>query len=380
MLTSPPQQYLQRAERIERALRFEPVDRVPFLMSGQAYAAVSQGLSLAEYCARPTAALEAQLDCMDELSALAEVDGATILQVGCFPVAIGIGSLSRIEIPGFDLPDDRLWQARPSGVMSEADYDVILERGWPAYIGSLIPKIANLQLLGIHDAWMKQHAGTAADQYRARGYVPLSGGVVALPFEPLCCGRTMPRFIRDCHRRPELIKRVLDLGLEFLTGMGIGSAAELDVPSVWVGGWLTAPALVAPRIWDVFVWPYYLQIIGALHANGIRCVLHFDANWDREIHRLLELPRGACVLATDGTTDLRRAREILGDHMPVLGDVPAGLMTTGTPQEVRAYVRDLIRDLGKTGLVMNTGCDMPFNTPRANAEALLLATHEFGTA
>jgi len=45
--------------------------------------------------------------------------------------------------------------------------------------------------------------------------------------------------------------------------------------------------------------------------------------------------------------DVRKAREILGDHMAIMGDVPATLFAAGTPDDIYAYVRDLVRLRGR---------------------------------
>ena len=57
----------------------------------------------------------------------------------------------------------------------------------------------------------------------------------------------------------------------------------------------------------------------------------------------------------------------------------AATLASGTPDDVRAYVRDLIRDLGPTGLIMNSGCDIPYTSPKENVRAMVEATHEYGT-
>lgn len=115
-----------------------------------------------------------------------------------------------------------------------------------------------------------------------------------------------------------------------------------------------------------------------LNEHGIRSILHFDQKWDRDLKRFLELPKG-CVFAPDGATNIHLAKEILGDHMSFLGDVLAATLAVGTPDDVRTYVKELIRDLGPTRLIMHSGCDIPYNSPRANVQAMIDATHEFGT-
>jgi uroporphyrinogen-III decarboxylase len=66
--------------------------------------------------------------------------------------------------------------------------------------------------------------------------------------------------------------------------------------------------------------------------------------------------------------------------MAMLGDVPASLFVAGTPEDIRKYVSDLVRDIGTTGLLPCPGCDAPINTKPENMKAFVAAAHEFGTA
>ena len=115
-----------------------------------------------------------------------------------------------------------------------------------------------------------------------------------------------------------------------------------------------------------------------LVANDIVPVLHFDQCWHRGLHRFLEFPKKKCVLNPDGMTDLRKFRKIVGDHMSVMGDVPSTLSAIGSPEQIRNYVRDLVRDIGPQGLLIAPGCDVPVNTKPENMKAFSAAAHEFG--
>ena len=75
-------------------------------------------------------------------------------------------------------------------------------------------------------------------------------------------------------------------------------------------------------------------------------------------------------------TDIRKFKEVAGDHMAMMGDVPASLLTLGTPDEVRQYVRDLIELFEGNGLLLCPGCDAPINAKPENMEAMVAAAHE----
>ena len=87
--------------------------------------------------------------------------------------------------------------------------------------------------------------------------------------------------------------------------------------------------------------------------QGIVPVLHFDQCWDKELTGYWSCRREKCVLNPDGMTNLRKDSEIVGDHMAVMGDVLSTLFAIGTPEEIRNYVRDLVRDIGPQGLLLS---------------------------
>ena len=117
---------------------------------------------------------------------------------------------------------------------------------------------------------------------------------------------------------------------------GLASSDPAYSPGLWVGGWRTSSAMLSPKLWNEMVFPYLYEIVRAMHDAGRVSVLHLDHDWTRDLARFRELPAKACVLNPDGMTDVRKAKELLGDHMAIMGDVPAGLLVTGTPDTVRA--------------------------------------------
>ena len=60
--------------------------------------------------------------------------------------------------------------------------------------------------------------------------------------------------------------------------------------------------------------------------------------------------------------------------MAIMGDVPAPLLATGTPDDVYDYVRDLARDVGPTGLILCPGCDAPIDAKPDNMQAFVAAS------
>jgi len=79
----------------------------------------------------------------------------------------------------------------------------------------------------------------------------------------------------------------------------------------------------------------------------------------------------------DSKTDIRKAKEILGDMMCILGDVPAELLAFGTYDEVYAHTTKLIDDIGPVGYIVASGCDIPSNAKPENVKAMADAAHNY---
>ena len=78
-------------------------------------------------------------------------------------------------------------------------------------------------------------------------------------------------------------------------------------------------------------------------------------------------------MATDGETDLFKAKKILGGHMCLMGDVPATMQCLGSPDEVYEYSTRLIRELGPEGFILQSGCDIAANAKLENVRAMVAA-------
>jgi uroporphyrinogen-III decarboxylase len=371
--------YQERFQRIQKAIRLEPVDTTPVVFMGTAFSARYMGVTIAEYCASGEASFQAGLGTVKRLG---DLDGVNLAPGGRITALLTSMWLSRLGVPGRDLPEDSLWQVREAEVMTPEDYDTIVQIGWGPFFGSYLPRVIDPQEFGEAMGWVMANTPRIQQAYREAGYVVVCDAPanVALPFEYLCGGRSMQKFFLDLYRMPDRVKAALDV-IQGEILAGIKAAPPFGrIRGTWLGGWRSASALVAPRLWNRFVWPYILEQVEALVEVGITPVLHWDQDWTRDLVRLQELPAKKCILNPDGMTDLRKFKELAGDRMAMMGDVPAAMFAAGTPEDVRAYVRNLVNLFGNTGLILCPGCDAPINTKPENMEAFVAAAREFGKA
>ena len=370
--------YQERMDRIGKAMRSEPVDRIPVIYMGVAFSPRYMGMSIAKFCADPEACVDVTVAAMDRLSQFGGLDGINLAQTGRITPVLTTMWLARLGVPGRDLPPDSLWQVREEEVMTQADYDTITEKGWQNFLMGYLPKVIDMAEFGEFVHWAETKTGLMLQKYRDHGFGIMCAGAGAPPFEYMCGGRSMEKFFLDLYRMPDRVQAAMDRAFPEMIGGTVGLAKMMGAPGVWLGGWRAASALLAPKLWNRFVWPYYVKFAHALIEAGLTPVFHWDQDWTRDLTRLAELPAKKCVLNPDGMTDVRKFKELIGDRMALLGDVPPALLSVGTPDEVRAYVRDLVRDIGPTGLLLCPGCDAPINAKPENMEAFVAAGKEFG--
>jgi uroporphyrinogen-III decarboxylase len=360
----------QRLTRIQKAIALEHPDRAPVVLEYSGFAAYATGTSMAEFVGSPSKATETMI------RAYQRIGGGDAINYGSFfPYWLCYSFGARVKIPGLDLPDNEMWQVLETERMVHEDYDRILDMGWPRYFQDYL----NTRIFNEVPSELRSAAHervNAREQWAAKGVPVLSGGDVTTPVELLSGSRSLAEFARDLFKIPDKVEAVMDVMVSHLAGPACRRAKTLGYPGVWLGGWRSAPSMLSPDMWNRFVWPYFRKLACEIVDAGLIPILHLDSCWDRELIRFKELPRGKCILSTDGETDLFRAKEILGDHMCLMGDLPATLLCLGTPEAVYDYSRRLIRELGPEGFILHSGCDIPANATLENVQAMVAAATE----
>jgi hypothetical protein len=361
------QTFQNRLSRILSAVALEASDRTPVVLEYSGFAAYVTDTPMAEFLSSPTK----NLDTMIEAYRLVG-DGDAINYGSFWPYGLCYDFMSRVAVPGVDLPDDEMWQVVETSLMKRKDYDRILDMGWPDFFEQFI---SDRVLNDVPPSYLPPQRKSPGVQraWRAEGVPVLSGGDVTTPFELLCGSRSLVEFSMDLMEIPDRVIAAMDAIVPHLAGHTIKTTRARGCPLVWVGGWRTAPTMLSPDMWNRFVWPYFSRLVHEVVDNGLIALLHLDSDWTRELERFEELPRAKCIMALDGETDIFRAKNILGDHMCIMGDVPASMLYLDTPDIVHEYCARLIRELGPDGFILQSGCDIPANAKLENVQAMVAA-------
>ena len=105
---------------------------------------------------------------------------------------------------------------------------------------------------------------------------------------------------------------------------------------------------MSSKQFETFYWSGLKRLILTLIDEGITPCPFFEGDYTSRLEYLAELPRGK-VLGFFDTTDIFKAKEILGDTMCISGMMPLSLLQTGTPERLKDYAKKLIDVVGKGG-------------------------------
>jgi uroporphyrinogen-III decarboxylase len=192
------------------------------------------------------------------------------------------------------------------------------------------------------------------------------------PFFTLSLMRSLVPFTQDLYYNPEPVERAL----KRMTGDVLPKQIDM-IKQSGIDLWLLTEERASgffypPAIFERFWWPYTREIVDAAWAEGIVTVFHLDQCWDKNVSYFKELPRGSAVLELDGATDIVAAKHVLGGHLCLRGDVPAAVLSIGTPDDVAAYCRRLIDEVAADGgFILGSGCSVPATVTRENFKSMI---------
>ena len=285
-----------------------------------------------------------------------------------FPI-IGI----RAKYPSQDSPENQVLEAE---VWAPEEYEFLIEVGWQRFVNEhLVLRVSDMtkpeQVAELGTAWMA-FLKRFIDEVEKRGAVPYGVLPNLHPFFWMSLTRSMVRFTEDLYYRPEVVERAMKVvvpewiqsAIELCKGMN----SNIFLLSEERAGCFFYPLKIFERFW----WPYTLEMVDALWAEGIVTIFHLDQCWDKNIPYFKQLPKGSAIIDLDGTTDIFAAKEALAGHLCIGGDVHPTLLSLGTPDEVEAYCKRLIDEVGRDGgLILNVGCSVPYQVKPENLRAFI---------
>ena len=368
-------------ERVWAAIRLEKPDRVPIdILASAAFAQVT-GMTVAEWYANTNEDKHwAAIDKVWDYTGGWDLDLTSMAQGNPMVVKVGMGRAMgvRMKFPGVELPENYTAQAFEQEVMTLKDYDTIAEIGWQRFMDEdyRFRLMDDITPEKVEAAMQKGAAGLfdSINRWKERGVVTLypSYGCPLHPFFRFSVGRSMVRFMEDLRYHPALVEKALKAVTREYIQQIIGGCKALNFKLCFIAEERAEGYFFPLPVFERFWWPYTQEIVEAVWSEGIVTWFHLDQNWDKNIPYFKKLPRGSAILALDSITNIFEAKKVLRGHLCLAGDVPPALMSLGKPEDMEAYCKKLIDEVGGDGgYILGTGCEMPTAVKLDNWRAMI---------
>ncbi len=355
-------------ERVECAMNLEKPDRVPIWPDvTTASAANILGEKIWEIAHQ---GYDAQQDV--ELRLFDEFGGWDAVNPALTDEVFTLGG-NKVIKPTKDSPETQFIEGEYT---KYEDYEIIAEIGWMEFVKKhLISRVSGIKNEDEYNVKFDEIInGTlrGISEYQKRGAFVLYTQPNNHPFFTLSLARSMIKFSEDLFYRPEMVERALvkmtDEFIEFgIMLCQLGGIKVMKVIEERAGG-----SVYPLRIFDKFWWPYTQTIVESFHSEGIFLTFHLDTCWDKNLPYFKQLPRKCAMVELDGTTDIFAAKDILRDHMCIASDIHPALMSLGKPEEIAAYCKKLIDEIGGDGgHILSTACGLPAAARKENFRAMI---------
>ena len=240
-------------------------------------------------------------------------------------------------------------------------------------------RAALYRLIEVGEEIERWFARTGRSQTAGSSRTGVLSTLVKAPFDTL--GDTLrgtKEIMLDMRRRPDKLLEALDV----IADVSIANAIELVNGS---GSFMAsfplhkgADGWMSRQQFETFYWPSLRKVIRGVIDDGIQVRLFAEGSYDSRLELVNEFPKGTVAWLFD-RTDMKRAKQILGKDCCISGNVPASLLATGKPEQVKEYCRKLIEDCAPGGgYILAAGAANVEGVRLENLRAMLEAAQEYG--
>jgi hypothetical protein len=226
-------------------------------------------------------------------------------------------------------------------------------------------------------AWIQKVMGFEM-QARGMGCPGCFGGATKAPFDIL--GDTLRgtrAAMMDMYRRPDMVLKAVERLTPLAISQGVRGATMQGCPVVFIPLHKGADGFMSDTQFREFYWPTLKATILGLAAEGCVPFLFCEGSYNTRLEYLKELPETSCMWVFD-RTDMAAAKEAIGKKLCIGGNIPSGLLLTGTVDSIKAYCKNVIDIAGKGGgYLMCTGTAMDEGNAD-NIHAMIDFTKEYG--
>lgn len=203
----------------------------------------------------------------------------------------------------------------------------------------------------------------------ARGGAPLDNVGAAL--------RGTKGLAKDLFKQPERVIEYLERTVPVSIQDSVAIADAANCPVIMMPLHRGADGWMSEEHFIKFYWRYMRQVLLGQIENGLVPCFFVEGGYNTRLEIIADVPKGKVIWFFD-KTDIFKAKEVLGSHCCIMGNLPASLLVTASADDVKAHCRKLIETVGIGGGYILAPGATSNSSKIENLNAMLEAAKEYG--
>jgi hypothetical protein len=215
-------------------------------------------------------------------------------------------------------------------------------------------------------------------EMKSMGFPGFFGGGTKAPFDTI--GDTLRGtrgIMLDMYRQPDKLIKAMEVVTPLLIKMGASRAKKNGNPIIFIPLHKGADGFLSDQQYKTFYWPTFKQLLLGLINEGCVPFPWAEGGYESRLEVIKDIPKAKVIWGFD-TTDMTKAKKILGGVACISGNMPLDLLTVGTSQQVKDRVIQLIETCASGGgYIMMNGAVIEDVNPE-NVRIMIETTKEYG--
>ena len=216
-------------------------------------------------------------------------------------------------------------------------------------------------------------------QYIAsRGYPMGPGMAQTVPYDMFGDNfRGLVRTAMDVYERPDELEEVIDAMTHICLDSTVAAVKGGGLEACLIPLHGAVDEFMSPDNFNRFYWKGLKKLMDALVENNCTPYVFCEGNYNTRLETLAEYAGGKAVFMFE-KVDIKKAKETIGRHSCICGNVPAALLAFGTPEKVADETKRILDICAPGGgFIMDASIELTDAQPR-NLEAMFETTYKYG--
>jgi hypothetical protein len=216
------------------------------------------------------------------------------------------------------------------------------------------------------------------EQAREDG-IPLQwGGFTQAPFDTLGdYFRGTKGIMLDMYRHPQKLFSACEKLLPLMVESAANGFKGSGNPRIFIPLHKGLDGFMSLDQFKRFFWPSLRALMMALIDQGMTPCPFFEGDCTSRLEVIKDVPAGKACYKFE-STDLIKAKEVLGDRVCIRGGMPISVLIAGTPDDIRRHCQTIVKNVGRDGgFIMDASTGLDDVSPE-NVRAFFECTREYG--